>query len=263
MKRPSFQFYPGDWLSSTAITLMSPAEEGAYIRLLAIAWTSNDCGLPDDDEQLAVLSRLNRTWKNSANRLRQQFVARDGRIFNPRLLEVRAAAENWHEKQKESGEAGARKRWAAYSDPIATPSAENGKPIARARDSSSSSSSTSINTKVKSFEAAAKSAAARGSRFALESLPDEWATYAAEELGWSVARMTDVFVTFRLYWIAKAGKDACKMDWFATWQSWCRREKQNQPAHSNNGGARFPQTDFVSDVTEVMQRRVARGESPL
>jgi hypothetical protein len=34
VKRPAFQFYPSDWLASMAIMLMTPAEEGAYVRLL-------------------------------------------------------------------------------------------------------------------------------------------------------------------------------------------------------------------------------------
>ena len=37
-KSPAFQFYPNDWLSSPRITMMSPAEEGAYIRLLCYDW---------------------------------------------------------------------------------------------------------------------------------------------------------------------------------------------------------------------------------
>jgi hypothetical protein len=200
--------------------------------------------------------------ETSGERVRKQFVARDGRLYNERLLQVRSAADNWHENQRKAGTAGAQKRWRAHSDPMATQSPENSEPIARARDSSSSSSS-SPTSKVKSFDAAAKTAAARGTRFSLESIPDEWVTYAAEKLGWNAARTIDVFEAFRLYWIAKAGKDACKVDWFATWQGWCRRERQNSPTASN-GTFRFPpKADFVSDVTEVMQRRIARGESPL
>jgi hypothetical protein len=30
---------------------------------------------------------------------------------------------------------------------------------------------------------------------------------------------------FRDYWHAKAGKDATKLDWSATWRNWCRKEK--------------------------------------
>ncbi len=32
-----------------------------------------------------------------------------------------------------------------------------------------------------------------------------------------------VAVRFADYWHAKAGADACKVDWLATWRSWCRR----------------------------------------
>jgi hypothetical protein len=32
------------------------------------------------------------------------------------------------------------------------------------------------------------------------------------------------------YWQAKAGKDACKADWVATWRNWMRRAAEQQPA---------------------------------
>ena len=53
VRSPAFQFYPNDWLSSQNITLMTPAEEGAYIRLLCYAWADPDCSIPNDDEILA------------------------------------------------------------------------------------------------------------------------------------------------------------------------------------------------------------------
>ena len=40
---PAFQFYPNDWLSSPTILLMTPAQEGAYIRLLCYCWSDKDC----------------------------------------------------------------------------------------------------------------------------------------------------------------------------------------------------------------------------
>ena len=94
-----------------------------------------------------MLSRLGRAaWKNSAERLRKQFVTRDGRLYNERLLQVRAASDKWHENQKQSGKLGADKRWRRDGDPIATPSRPYSEPIARARVSSSSSSSSSSST---------------------------------------------------------------------------------------------------------------------
>jgi len=66
--------------------LMTPSEEGAYIRLLAIAWGAPDCGLPDDDTQLATLSRLGEQWlKGSSSTLRQCFFSlrrNNGAIYN-------------------------------------------------------------------------------------------------------------------------------------------------------------------------------------
>ena len=39
--------------------------------------------------------------------------------------------------------------------------------------------------------------------------------------------LPDTIANFRDFWHAKAGKDAAKIDWDATWRGWCRR--QNPP----------------------------------
>lgn len=110
-KSPAFQFYPGDWLSSTDVSLMSPAEEGAYIRLLCHAWQQVDCGLPDDDETLSILSRLGDNWNGrSSQRVRAKFVSREGRLFNERLLQERGKQDEWRRKSAEAGKASAKKR---------------------------------------------------------------------------------------------------------------------------------------------------------
>jgi hypothetical protein len=109
-----------------------------------------------------------------------------------------------------------------------------------------------------------KSGEAHGSRLTLAEPTGEMTSFAREEMHWDESRIRSVWATFSDYWRGKAGALGRKSDWLATWRNWCRRERQNQPAHTNNGISRFPpKADFVSDVTEVMQRRVARGESPL
>lgn len=101
---PAFQFYPGDWLSSLKIQLMTPAEEGAYIRLLAYAWQAEDCGLPDDDLQLSVLSRLGEGWFNgSSQRLKANFFSKRERLYNARLLQERKKQEEWRRKSRDGG----------------------------------------------------------------------------------------------------------------------------------------------------------------
>lgn len=102
-KFPAFQFYPDAWLSSSSVTLMTPAEEGAYLRLLCHAWQSDDCGLPDDDDALAELSRLRGQWKKSAEKIRAKFQSADGRLFNTRLTEERQKQLEWRSKSAEGG----------------------------------------------------------------------------------------------------------------------------------------------------------------
>lgn len=37
-------------------------------------------------------------------------------------------------------------------------------------------------------------------------------------------------IRFRDFWIAKAGKDAAKQDWQATWRNWIRRALDDKPS---------------------------------
>jgi uncharacterized protein YdaU (DUF1376 family) len=83
MSRP-FPLNADEWLSSARILAMPAAGEGAYIRLLLTAWNGEDGGLPDDDEQLHLMSRLSDSeWERLRPRLRRLFDSSIGdRIFN-------------------------------------------------------------------------------------------------------------------------------------------------------------------------------------
>lgn len=104
---PAFQFYPGDWLSSTKIALMTPAQEGAYLRLLCHAWNDPDCSIPDDDNQLAILSRLGEDWfKGGSQMVKVCFEPsphQNGRLVNLRLLKEKQKQELWKEKSSIGG----------------------------------------------------------------------------------------------------------------------------------------------------------------
>ncbi len=114
----AFLLYVDDWLSSTAIDLMSAAEERGYLRLLMHAWKSPDCGLPANARTLAQLSKLGATWHGKSGAVvRAQFVEREGRLFNERLLRerehqraVRLSRSNASRKANES-------RWGALRNP--------------------------------------------------------------------------------------------------------------------------------------------------
>lgn len=110
-KSPAFQFYADAWLASTDIQLMSPAEEGAYIHLLAIAWNQPDCGLPTSDAELALLSRLGKNWPKSRTRILAKFDEIEGRYFNLRLLQERKKQEEHRRASSEGGRKGSDSRW--------------------------------------------------------------------------------------------------------------------------------------------------------
>lgn len=112
MPSPAFQFYANDWLSSPRIMVMTLAEEGAYIRLLAYDW-AND-GIPDDDDRLAVLSRMGDGWlKGGSTTLRTCFAShprKQGYLTNPRLEQERKKQEAWRSKSRDGGKKSAQKR---------------------------------------------------------------------------------------------------------------------------------------------------------
>lgn len=54
-------------------------------------------------------------------------------------------------------------------------------------------------------------------------LPDDWATWCEEQRPDLDPRQ--VADGFRDFWVGKAGRDARKTDWLATWRNWCRGQK--------------------------------------
>lgn len=140
-KAPAFQFYPDDWLSCEKVSTMPPDCEGAYIRLLAYAWRAEDCGLPGDDEALAILSRLNDQWMiKGVKYVRPCFYEKDGRLFNKRLMDERKKQEHYRKERSISGLKGAKSKWLSHSSAITSNMAQ---PMANDGSSSSSSSSSS------------------------------------------------------------------------------------------------------------------------
>ena len=108
----AFLFYVEDWLSSTAIDLMTAAEERGYLRLLLHAWKAPDCGLPNDDRVLARLSRLDGEWHTGSGAVvRSEFFEKDGRLYNARLLKERENQIAVRMARSGAGKAGAEARW--------------------------------------------------------------------------------------------------------------------------------------------------------
>jgi len=103
----AFLFDVDAWLSSTDVSMMTAVEERGYLRLLLHAWKQPDCGLPDDDDVLASLSLIGAGWPKAAAKIRRCFEAREGRIYNGRLLKEWEYQREYHQKQKNAANA----RW--------------------------------------------------------------------------------------------------------------------------------------------------------
>lgn len=108
---PAFQWYPRDWLASDARALMTLEQRGAYLDLLSRAWLDDPpCSLPDDDAELAMLSGLGEKWAEAGALIRKSFVAKDGRLWNTKQLEVFRRARALSRTRAEIGKRGGEQR---------------------------------------------------------------------------------------------------------------------------------------------------------
>jgi len=68
----------------------------------------------------------------------------------------------------------------------------------------------------------------RGTRFALEQLPEDWKTFClAERKDLNPQKCFDAFAD---YWSSLAGQKAVKLDWFKTWKNWVRNQRKELAA---------------------------------
>jgi uncharacterized protein YdaU (DUF1376 family) len=125
-----FPFDVAEWLSSPAVSMMLPEQEGAYLRLLLASWGKGDVepSLPTDQAQLAQLSRLGARWRKLGHLVIEQFEERNGRLVNAKLAAVWWAQQEKHaiavKKASAGGKAKAAKRRAtstASSSASSTP----------------------------------------------------------------------------------------------------------------------------------------------
>ncbi len=79
-------------------------------------------------------------------------------------------------------------------------------------------------------------------------LPKAWGEWAlSEQPTWTADHVRKVADIFRDYWVGKAGADARKTDWQATWRNWVRKEKPIAQASPIQGSsAKFDPVSFVN-----------------
>lgn len=86
-------------------------------------------------------------------------------------------------------------------------------------------------------------------------VPDEWLRWATEEFKGLGSGVNRIAVQFVDYWIAVPGAKGVKLDWFATWKNWVRRDLDRQrPAPQQQRPA-----PAITQMAEAYQQRIAQG----
>lgn len=235
MKRPSFQFYPGDWLTDMGLRMCSPATRGLWADMLCLMHQGSTYGylevnlapiLPHNlanlvgfpvDEVSASLDELERNG----------VLSRDERgcIFSRRMVrdeKVRAARAaggslggNPQLIHKDQGSAKVGKK-------------VNLSPNLQPTPSSSSSSSSSINTPLPP----------RGGKQRGEKKPPPTFEVTAELKAWADEKVPGLDVAYETEKFKDWEFKAARTDWDATWRTWMRKahESRNGSTQRDLGG---------------------------
>jgi len=121
-----FALYPEDFQKDHLVKPMKAVHLGAYFSLILAAWDENPpVSLPDDDETLATLARVDdATWKKIKGRVMACFVMENGRWVQKRLRKEYEKALEAIASKKKKAKVAAEKRWSEQCQTDATSNAQ-------------------------------------------------------------------------------------------------------------------------------------------
>ena len=196
-----YQFHIGDYKSHTSH--LTPMEDLAFRRLLDFYYLHEH---PIKHRDIARQIGLKDFEQDVLTVLEEFFLSTDAGFVNPRADKEIAK----YREFSEAGKRGAAKRWGTNGEANSPPNAtliatNNHKPI-------------TINHKP-------KVESTRGSRLSPDfCLTEDWKDFCQQDR--PDLNPSKVFESFKDYWIAKAGQQGVKLDWFATWRNWVRSQNQ-------------------------------------
>ncbi len=223
MSAPFMQLYVADYLGDTRH--LTTEQHGAYLLLLMTMWRSEGV-LSDNPVKLARIAGLTPSrWLKICAEVLEFFTPCQGGFTQKRLSAELSIAEEKSQKRSESGKAGARAK-ALKSNKLAS---------ANASRSLKHSPEPEPELKKEKVSPSPK----KGSR-----LPSDWVPSQADLSFAASQNMTPEETRreadqFRDFWISKPGAGGCKLDWPATWRTWCRNRRGSgqagKPAANGNG----------------------------
>ncbi|NPD67276.1 DUF1376 domain-containing protein [Lichenicola cladoniae] len=252
--------------------LRQPRAGLAAIKLWWMAWQQCPAGsLPDDDDDLAMLADFGtdaKGWRAVRELALHGFVkCSDGRFYHPILCEEAKSAFERRKKERERKARLRSKKDGTDDDGVKIGSGDVPPSVPRDIPGTDLGSAVSSDGRgqdrtgqdkeeekkeVASLPARGRAPSAHdshGSRLSKDWIPGREDEQCAKELGLDVRA---VLPAFRDYWVGKAGKDARKADWSATWRNWCRREKAS-PQRGRPGGGGRPDPAMSEDWDRLDQ----------
>lgn len=206
-RSPAFQFYVNDYLSDINVQLMTAEEEGAYLRLLCFCWQDSDLSLPNNDEQLIVLSKLSKggstTMPPAVKKCFIPHPTKDGYITHKRLVLEAEKQRSWREKSAAGGKKSAENKR----------NSKGGSRVVQPKGYSSTSSSLSSSSSKKEKIIKKKVACKIPEDFCL----DDKLIQFAKDRGMGDSEIKYQFEKFIAHWQAKG---EVRESWPATWRTW-------------------------------------------
>jgi uncharacterized protein YdaU (DUF1376 family) len=193
-----YQFNIGDYASHTRH--LNVIEDCAYRRLLDFYYLHEK---PIKQHDIARQINMREHEQEVLSVLNEFFLSSEDGFESPR---ANKEIEHFHSKivqASKAGKASAERRFNGRSTDVQP--TNNHKPI-------------TINHKP-------KVESTRGSRLSPDfCLTEEWKDFCQQDR--PDLNPSKVFETFKDYWVAKAGQQGVKLDWFATWRNWVRSQNQ-------------------------------------
>jgi len=214
--------YVADYLADTAH--LTTEQHGAYLLLIMTYWRHGE--LPDDDGQLAAIVKFSpHKWKKNSQIIRKFFHEKDGVLRHKRIDAERSKAAENRERKTEIARKAADARWQkddADALPDACPSPSPSPTVSSKDDTLFGDASADAPAVPATTKAKPPSSSKRGTRLSPDfEAPGEW-------IGWAMREGLDLLTAereiekFKDYWCSKAGANATKVDWDATWRNWIR-----------------------------------------
>ena len=215
-----YPFHLGDYASHTGH--LDPMEDLAYRRMLD-AYYLREGQLPADVNEVARLVRLRDHAATIRDVLNEFFEQTPEGWRHVRCDEEILRMQDKQAKARASAHASVNARKAKAQQPQSESTTNDERTLNERSTGVKLPTPTPIPTPV--IDAAPKGTA-KAKRLSPDwQLPKAWGEWTLENMAWGESSVRLEAEKFKDYWIAKGGREACKLDWEATWRNWCRSAK--------------------------------------